>query len=212
MRSKLLKCIALLSLTALLAGCSSANDEPSQAVTTTVTTTTAETEQTTAAEPEQEQTTQTTTVTSEEAAESTVTTEKDILDNSLGLLSSTQDIDLRDTDGDESSYEFDYDGEVYSAIYTTDNWKIVDSYKITNSADMKIICQALIDVHPLHGKDMVSYREARDMVEEWLQHNLAYHLFYDNAALRARAKDVDLNPEDQGRNIIEKYRDIAEMF
>ena len=45
-----------------------------------------------------------------------------------------------------------------------------------------------------------------------MQHNLAYEIFYENAALRARAKDVDLNPDDQGKNIIEKYAEIAGLL
>ena len=197
-------------MTGFMTGCGTAIRSSSELTTTTAATTTT-TEQTSISETTTHETS-IETITPESEAQTYETTEKDILDNTLGLLSSTEDIDLRDIDGNGMNYEFDYDGEVYSAVYTPDNWKIVDSYKITNSADMKIICQALIDENPLHGKDMVSYREARDMVEEWLQHNLAYHIFYDNTALRARAKDVDLNPEDQGRNIIEKYRDIAKMF
>ncbi|MBR1422977.1 MAG: hypothetical protein IJ571_06005 [Ruminococcus sp.] len=197
-------------MTSFMTGCGTAVSSSYERSTTTAATTTT-TEHTSIAETTATETSVETTTT-ESSSLTHETTEKDILDNSLGLLSSKEDIDLRDIDGNGKNYEFDYNSEVYSAIYTPDNWKIVDSYKITNSADMKIICQALIDENPLHGKDMVSYREARDMVEEWLQHNLAYHIFYDNTALRARAKDVDLNPEDQGRNIIEKYRDIAKML
>ena len=170
--------------------------------------------------PEQEeQTTTTTTTTTAAASENDLSVSqketkerKSIYDNTLGLLGSIDDLNFRNTDGENSEYQFDYNGEVFTAIYTPDNWKIVDSYKITNSADMLLICQALIDENPLHGRDMVSYRVPDDMVDEWMQHNLAYEIFYENAALRARAKDVDLNPDDQGKNIIEKYAEIAGLL
>ncbi len=145
-------------------------------------------------------------------AQSEIKERTSIYEKTPGVLESTDDLGLRNTDGEGSEYEFDYDGEVFTAVYTPDNWKIVDSYKITNSADMLLICQALIDENPLHGRDMVSFRVPEDMVDEWMQHNLAYKMFYDNPALRARAKDVDLNPDDQGKNIIEKYAEIAGLL
>ena len=139
---------------------------------------------------------------------------KDVLEEALisavnssqdGILSSTEDINLTDTDGNGKTYVFTYDGEEFSAVYRADNWKIVDSYKINNSADMTIICQALIDVHQVHGKDMVSYRTADDMVYEWEIHNVAYAYLSDDETLSAKARDVDFNPEDQGRTLEEIY-------
>ena len=142
----------------------------------------------------------------------TTTSRKSIYDNKTGLLSSVDELNLHDVDGNNTNFEFTYDSETYTAQYTPDNWKIVNSYKIRNSADMLLICEALIEINPLHGRDMVSYRVPEDMVDEWMQHNLAYDMFEDNDMLRARAKDVDLNPEDQGKNIIEKYMEISDLF
>ena len=123
-----------------------------------------------------------------------------------GLLTSASDIKLVNTDGKGSNYSFTYNGEEFSAIYTTDNWKIVDSYKINEEADMMIICQALIDEHPIHGSDMVSYRTADDMVYEWIMHNMAYAFISDDETLRKKAKDVDFDPEDQGKSFDEIYK------
>jgi len=122
-----------------------------------------------------------------------------------GSLSDVKDIGLTSTDGSGKNYVFYCNGEEFSAVYREDNWKIIDSYKIENSADMKIICQALIDEHPVHGRDMVSYRTAEDMVYEWEIHNLAYSFLKDDETMRAKAKDVDFDPEDQGRTLEEIY-------
>ncbi len=122
-----------------------------------------------------------------------------------GILNSTADIDLRDVDGRGSNYEFTYDNKVYTAIRWEDHWKIMDSYLIENSNDMIIICQALIDVYPIHGADMESYRTADDMAYEWLQHNIAYAFLPEDNVWRQKSKDVDFNPDDQGKSFIEIY-------
>ncbi len=120
-----------------------------------------------------------------------------------GLLSSTDDINL--TSSDDKNYTFYYDGQVYTAIRTTDHWKIKNSYNITNEADMLIICQALIDLYPIHGSDMISYRTPEDMVYEWHVHNIAYALLPDDDEMKPHVRDVDFNPEDQGRSFDEIY-------
>ena len=122
-----------------------------------------------------------------------------------GILSSTADINLHDIDGKETNYIFTYNNEDFSAKYTKDNWHITDSYKITNKSDLAIICQALIDVHPIHGKDMKSYRTVDDLVYEWQQHNLAYMFLPNDNSWKLHAKDVDLDPADQGRSLEEMY-------
>lgn len=114
-------------------------------------------------------------------------------------------IRLVDIDGKKSNYYFEYDGEKFSVIYTYDNWKIIDSYKITNRKDMINICQLLLNEHEIHGNDMNSYRNAEDMAYEWRQHNLAYSVLPDENEYKIRAKDVDFDPADQNKNIIEIY-------
>ena len=123
-------------------------------------------------------------------------TEEKIIDNKIELKAI----------GNEK-YEFSYNSEKYIAQYTTDNWKIIDSYKINNKNDIKVICQELINIHPIHGKNMVSYRDAEDMAYEWLQHNLAYKLLPETSSWKENVKDVDLNPEDQGKSLLELYKD-----
>ena len=71
--------------------------------------------------------------------------------------------------------------------------------------DIIIICQALLDIYPIHGRDMQSIRTAEDMALEWLQHNIAYELLPEDNPWREHAKDVDLNPADQGRTLEEMY-------
>lgn len=108
---------------------------------------------------------------------------------------------------DDTNYEIVYDDEVYKAVYTYDHWKIYDSYKVTNIEDMKKICQLLININPIHGKDMISYRTVDDMVYEWLEHNIAYKILPDNHNFKDNAKDVDFDPYDQGKSMKEIYED-----
>lgn len=117
------------------------------------------------------------------------------------------DLEIIDTDGKSKNYSFIYKNETYYAVYTTDNWKIIDSYKITNTQDIIVICSKLIEIHQVHGKDMVSYRTPEDMAYEWLQHNIAYQVLPDDNPWKDNAKDVDLDPKDQGKNLAEIYED-----
>ena len=126
-------------------------------------------------------------------------------EDTVSVLKSTRDINLRDIDGKGTNYLFTYKNEDFTAIYTKDNWKIKNSYKITNGQDIAYICKALIDVHPIHGKDMKSYRTVDDLVYEWQQHNLAYNMLPDDNSWKSHAKDVDLDPADQGKSIAEIY-------
>lgn len=126
-------------------------------------------------------------------------------EESTSVLKSSKDINLKDIDGKGTNYVFTYKGENFNAKYTKDNWKIYNSYKITNGQDIAYICKALIDVHPIHGKDMKSYRTVDDLVYEWQQHNLAYNLLPDDNSWKSHAKDVDLDPADQGKSIAEIY-------
>ena len=41
------------------------------------------------------------------------------------------------------------------------------------------------------------------MAYEWEQHNIAYQLLPEDSPYKENAKDVDLNPEDQGKSIID---------
>jgi|GEM_PF-1997769 len=124
-----------------------------------------------------------------------------------GILSSTEDINLRDIDGGGAQYLFTYGEEDFSAQYLYGIWTVFDSYKITDKGDQTIICQALIDEHPVLGKDMESYRTAEDMAYEWQQHNMAYAYMPEDNAWRDSAANVDFDPEDQGRSFKEIYED-----
>lgn len=126
-------------------------------------------------------------------------------DEPTQYINSVGDIELKDVDGKNRNYNFTYNNETYIAVYTTDNWHINDSYKITNELDITLICQALINEHKVHGRDMVSYRTAEDMAYEWLQHNLAYQFLPNESPWKNNAKDVDLNPADQGKDLIQMF-------
>ena len=108
---------------------------------------------------------------------------------------------------DDKNYSFIYNNETFNIVYTPDNWKIMDSYKITNTEDIVVICGKLNEIHQIHGKDMVSYRTTEDMAYEWLQHNIVYQILPENHQFKINAKDVDLDPKDQGKNLIEIYED-----
>jgi hypothetical protein len=120
-----------------------------------------------------------------------------------------QDIEivLKDVDGKQTTYSFEYNNKTYTAIFSNGCWKIIDSYKIKNTNAMNAICKALIEVHPILGKDRKSYRTVGDLVYEWVQHNLAYSILSDESEFKLRAKDVDLDPDDQGKNFMELYED-----
>lgn len=118
-----------------------------------------------------------------------------------------EDLEIIDIDGKNKNYTFIYKNEEFNAIYTKDNWKIVDSYKITNTQDMIVICGELSEIHQVHGKDMVSFRTPEDMAYEWLQHNIAYQILPDSNPWKDNAKDVDLDPKDQGKNLAQIYED-----
>lgn len=123
------------------------------------------------------------------------------------ILKETKEIELKDKDGNKTYYTFIYKKETYQAIYTPDNWKIIDSYKIKNKKDIIIICEKLIEEHPIHGRDLKSYRTSSDMAYEWIQHNIAYEILPEDNKWRQNAKDVDLNPSDQGKTLIEMYEE-----
>jgi len=118
---------------------------------------------------------------------------------------SPEEILLSDVDGKGVNYVFTYHEKEYSAVYSSDNWKIVDSYQITDSADMIRICAALKAAHPIHSADMKGWRTAKDMAYEWEQHNLAYSLLPDFSKWKQNAKDVDINPADQGKSLYDFY-------
>ena len=123
------------------------------------------------------------------------------------LISSAADIGLYDTDGQGCNYAFTYGGEYYGAYHEYDNWNITDSYKIRNHDDLVIICQALADIYPIHSADLQSYRTAEDMAYEWEQHNLAYDLLPEDSEWKSNAKDVDIDPKDQGKSAYQMFRD-----
>ncbi len=125
----------------------------------------------------------------------------------LGIMSGVDDVALTDLTGAGTDYAFIYDGMPYSAQYTPDNWEIKDSYKIKNAMDMAIICQALINEHPIHGKDMVSYRTCDDMAYEWVQHNIAYSFLSEDSKWMESVKNVDFDPKDQGKSYRNLYED-----
>lgn len=118
-----------------------------------------------------------------------------------------ENIEIIDKDGKQTNYTFVYKNETFNAEYTPDNWKIIDSYKITNEEDIKLICEKLIQIHKVHGSDMKSYRTASDMAYEWTQHNLAYLILPDTNSFKQNAKDVDLDPKDQNKSLKEMYED-----
>lgn len=116
-------------------------------------------------------------------------------------------IDIRNIDGDNTNYDFSYNNEIFKVIYINDTWKIYNSYKITNMKDIKEICKSLLEIHKIPSSDYKSYRTVEDMAYEWKQHNLAYQILPEGNMFRNSAKDVDLDPKDQGKSMAEIYED-----
>ena len=131
----------------------------------------------------------------------TINTENEITEHI-----SIKDINLHDIDGNNKNYVFTYKNIEYTATYTEDNWKIYDSYKITNSEDMEVICEALLNVHQIHSRDKQSYRTVQDLVNEWELHNVAYVVLSDESKYKELVKDVDFNPEDQEKDFEEMFK------
>ena len=131
----------------------------------------------------------------------------DGIEGEAGILTSTRDIALTDKDGRGSNYYFTYGNDVFEARFDKDTWKIYDSYKISNMDDMKVICGALQEEHPVHIGDTDAYRTPDDMAQEWMEHNVGYALFKPDSEWSARAKDVDLDPYDVGKSFFEIYED-----
>ncbi len=123
-----------------------------------------------------------------------------------GSLASADDLNLR-RNGSAYDYLFTYNGEDYRAVYITDTWKIYDSYKITNKHDMKIICQTLSDIYPVPSRDGTSVRTADDMAYEWDQHNKIYMIAPEGSRTKERTRNVDLDPEDQGKSYKDLYQE-----
>lgn len=145
------------------------------------------------------------TVSDEEPVEDSSTAADD--EEVKGLLSSPEDIALVCLDDNGSHYSFTYDGMDFTAVYTEENWKITDSYRVPYISDMRIICEALAAEHPIHGADMVSFRTPDDMADEWMQHNTAYAILPAGNEWISHVKDVDLDPYDQGKSFAEMYKD-----
>lgn len=122
-----------------------------------------------------------------------------------GIFGSTEDVSLVPTDDYAQGYVFEYDGEQFTAYFDTYSWRVCDSYKIANHDDIVIICQALINEHPVYGSDWESYRTPEDMAFEWEQHNFAYSMLPEDSHWRDDARNVDLDPYDQGKTIAEIY-------
>ena len=117
------------------------------------------------------------------------------------ILTSPDDIRL--TEEADGSYRFTYGQDTFRAEFRTDTWKILDSYRITNLADMTLICKALNDLRPVPTPDRKGTRTPEDLAFEWDQHNLAFTLLPDGDPRKDRARDVDLNPEDQGKSLMD---------
>ena len=116
-------------------------------------------------------------------------------------------INLRAVDETGANYVFDYAGEEFLASYQPDVWTIYDSYRVTDHGDILQICQALIDEHPIHGSNFESFRTAEDMAFEWEQHNVVYASLSEDNEWRSSVRDVDLDPEDQGKTFLQIYED-----
>lgn len=197
---------SVMILTTLLCGCSNSDSKPTQNKASTVTSVSTAVSET-ISEDEETGFFSSSDVNSDPLDEATKPIAED---DEPGILKDTSDISLHDVDGENTNFHFTYGNETFKAVFKPDNWQIIDSYKINSVSDMEIICQALIEINPIHGSDMVSYRSAADMAYEWKKHNIAYAVLPDNNKWKSHAKDVDLDPDDQDRSIYEIYKDRTE--
>ena len=101
------------------------------------------------------------------------------------------------------NYSFIYGDETFTAHYTPylgGDWKIVDSYRITDRGDMVVICEALLKENKVSGR-ITRFRTAKDMADEWVIHDQGYTLAkaYSMTDAVRRLKDVDMDKKDQGK-------------
>jgi len=120
-------------------------------------------------------------------------------------ISSEEGINLRSDDG--TCYYFTYKDEDFYCEYAGDTWTIYNSYKIKNPTDIYKICKALDQEHRVPSRDYSSYRTPADMAFEWEQHNIAYDQLPEGNYWRESARNVDLDPEDQGKSFKEIYEE-----
>ena len=112
-------------------------------------------------------------------------------------------VNFDSSDDYADNYSFTYGDETFLVHYTPylgGDWKIVDSFKITNRADMVIICEKLLKINQVEGR-ITQYRTAKDMADEWEIHNQGYKIAKSLSMASAveRLKDVDLDKKDQGK-------------
>jgi len=113
---------------------------------------------------------------------------------------------------DGINYTFRYNGEEFSLYFKDDTWHVNNSYKITDEADILMICDTLADLHPVPNKDYSGWRTPEDMAFEWEQHNIAYSLMPDRFIFKSNAKHVDINPSDQGKTLYDFYKQYASLI
>lgn len=127
-------------------------------------------------------------------------------DEGESIISTPPETDLAYSDGYFEYFTFTYAGEEFTALHEYDNWQIRDSYRIRNSKDMELICRALIDIYPVHGRDNESYRTPEDMAYEWIQHNIVCEMPEIDKNWLDRARNVDLDPDEQNMSLWEMYK------
>ena len=147
----------------------------------------------------------------EETAEKTEAVTESPTESYPQLLSSADELNFTDITGCGESYTFTYGGEVYEVSYWTDNWRIIDSYKIRNENDITLICTVLAENHPIHSADYSEYRTPGDMAYEWIQHNIAYDMAPEGSSYKHSAKDVDIDPKDQGKSVYDLLVDRLDL-
>ncbi|MBQ2582050.1 MAG: hypothetical protein II574_10530 [Ruminococcus sp.] len=182
----------------LLCSCSSSSSAPDSSQTTasapTATTTTSQTTTTTTTT-----TTATTTTAATTTTSATTTAEQ-----------APKEITLTDTNGQGRDFTFELNGQTFTAEFSyrydgKENWRVYDSYKITSESDMISVCQALIRVHTIRGKDLSSLRTPQDMAEEWKIHNQVHEMLGEGD-IKEHCKDVDFDPDDQGKGYADYFR------
>ena len=120
-------------------------------------------------------------------------------------LEKASDINLSyvKTEETKAIYNFDYNSNTYTAIYSTDSaeWHINNSYQIENHDDIVLICSELIQEKPVPGIAEGTHRTASDLTYEWEQHNIAYYYLEPfNIPVKNSVANVDLNRDDQGKS------------
>ncbi|MCR5816797.1 MAG: dockerin type I repeat-containing protein [Ruminococcus sp.] len=118
--------------------------------------------------------------------------------------------EIQFTKNSDGTYTLVYKKDTFTVYYkeskktdgsTDEDWKIMDSWRIDNYEIMRIICQILMEEHPIHYPNSSKVRSVDSMAIEWVLHNSGYIDYTEKGDTEnaERCRHVDINSNDADR-------------